>query len=134
MSQSIQNLRARVIRRAYFSAAREGASGQMHGHNYVLEAYVDGPVQADSGMVIGVGALKELLGVVTQRLDHKLLNRDLPEFQKETPTAENLARFCYDLLQRQLAPLPDLTLFKVRLFESEDYWVDYGPHIASEYR
>ena len=78
MSQSHPLEQTRVIRRAHFSAARQGSRpDEVHGHNYVLEAHVQGPIDPLSGMVLGIAELKELLAVTTAQLDHRLLSRDV---------------------------------------------------------
>jgi len=127
------SFKARVIRRAHFSAAYEEPSSKaVHGHNYILEACVEGPIQQGSGMVIGIAELKELLHLTTRKLDHKFLNRDVKELLGFIPTAENLARFCFEDLALNLSSLKHLRLFKVRLYETEDLWVDYSPGPSAE--
>jgi 6-pyruvoyltetrahydropterin/6-carboxytetrahydropterin synthase len=63
-----------------------------HGHNYVLEVSVRGPVDADSGRVVNIGKIEEYVsGKVIQHLDHKDMNRDIPDFQHVVATTENLS-------------------------------------------
>jgi 6-pyruvoyltetrahydropterin/6-carboxytetrahydropterin synthase len=63
-----------------------------HGHNYVLEVSVRGPVDSDSGRVVSIGKLDEYVGrKVIQHLDHKDMNRDIPDFQHVVATTENLS-------------------------------------------
>src|SRR5437016_3493523 len=62
-----------------------------HGHDYVLDVTVDGPVDMH-GLVVNRDALDGLVrSAVLARLDHKNLNADLPEFADLVPTTENLA-------------------------------------------
>ena len=62
-----------------------------HGHDYLLEITVDGPVDPD-GQVVNREALNALVrSQVLTRLDHKNLNADVPEFARSVPTTENLA-------------------------------------------
>jgi 6-pyruvoyltetrahydropterin/6-carboxytetrahydropterin synthase len=62
-----------------------------HGHDYSLEISVEGPLNAD-GMVVDRRALDELVEQrILRLLDHRNLNRDVPEFERLVPTTENLA-------------------------------------------
>ena len=63
-----------------------------HGHNYVVEIAVRGPVDAVTGQVIGRAELDALVKrEVLDRFDHKNMNKDLGEFRSLVPTTENLA-------------------------------------------
>lgn len=100
-----------------------------HGHNYLLEAFFEGRIDAKSGLIINLLDIDDLLKVLTEVLDHKHLNFDVPEFKETIPTSENLARYCFlkleDLRQAKL-PQVDMRLYKVRLFETDDLWVEFG--------
>lgn len=126
------SFQARVVRRAYFCAAYRDHLNQTVGRNYIVEAYVDGPIQADTGMVIGIRELDEVLQLTVRKLDHKYLNSDVPEFAERSPTAENLAQFCYQDMSGYLIPFRHLKLYKIRLYETDDLWIDYGPQIHPE--
>ena len=63
-----------------------------YGHNYRLEVSVEGPVDPESEMVVNLTDLDRILQEeVDAPLDHRNLNRDVPEFANAPPTAENLA-------------------------------------------
>jgi 6-pyruvoyltetrahydropterin/6-carboxytetrahydropterin synthase len=63
-----------------------------HGHDYVLEVGVRGPVDEHSGRVADVAALDRLVeSEILRPFDHRDLNRDVPEFASRVPTTENLA-------------------------------------------
>ena len=63
-----------------------------HGHNYVLEVTVRGPVNSESGRVISIGELDAYVArEVIRDLDHKDMNRDVPDFEELVPTTENLS-------------------------------------------
>lgn len=96
---------------------------EYHGHNYELIVSVTGPVQEDTGYVIDMKFLKDLIAQeVEERLDHKNLNTQVAEFEHLIPTAENIAIVIYDWL---IAKLPfDLNL-KVRLYETPRNFVEY---------
>lgn len=62
-----------------------------HGHDYVLEVSVSGPLDKASGQVVNVQALDRLVAAqVVNDFDHKYLNADVGEFQKVIPTSENI--------------------------------------------
>jgi 6-pyruvoyltetrahydropterin/6-carboxytetrahydropterin synthase len=132
MANSTESITCRVVRRSHFCAALKSADGRLEGHNYILEAYVQGPIQMGSGMVLGVKELEEILLKTTSRLDHKHLNEDVEFFQGKPVTTENLAHFCFFDVKNNLSSFTNLELNKIRLFETDDFWVDYGPNIQSE--
>lgn len=86
-----------------------------HGHNYVVEVVVGGPVDEATGMVMNLVDLdRAVRGKVLDRFDHANLNLDAA-FAAEVPTTENLCRVVYDLL-RDALPL----LERVRVEETEN--------------
>ncbi len=92
-----------------------------HGHNYLLEVTVAGEVDAQTGMVVNLYDLKQVLKQVLEEFDHKHLNLDIPYFKGTIPTTENIA----GVLWKMLAARPEIgTLEKVRLFEDEDLFAE----------
>jgi len=88
-----------------------------HGHNYVVEVVVGGQVDAETGMVVDLVALDEVVGErVTNRFDHANLNFD-PLFAGRVPTTENLSRAIFALLKDAL---PTGELERVRVEETEN--------------
>ena len=87
-----------------------------HGHDYLLEISVEGPVDRD-GQVVNRQALDTLVRQrVLARLDHKNLNSDLPEFVQAVPTTENLATLVQNALAEHWT-LP-ARLARVRISET----------------
>jgi 6-pyruvoyltetrahydropterin/6-carboxytetrahydropterin synthase len=89
-----------------------------HGHNYVLEVSVCGEVDPETGYLIDMKVLKDILRrVVVQDVDHRHLNLEVPWLEGVNPTAENLARTFYE----RIAPeLPEgLRLAAVTVHETE---------------
>lgn len=87
-----------------------------HGHDYVLDVSVEGPVDA-SGQIVGREALDALVErQVLDRVDHRNLNCDLAELRDRVPTTENLASVIEDLLTRKWS-LP-ARLARVRISET----------------
>ena len=71
-----------------------------HGHNYMLEVTVSGPVDEHTGMVCNLVDLDGFVQTaILERFDEQNLNT-LPEFAEMVPTTENLCRVIYDILQR----------------------------------
>ncbi len=88
-----------------------------HGHNYMLEVTVAGEVDRRTGMVVNLFDLKQVLLQVLEEFDHKHLNFDLPYFERQIPTSENIARVLWDKLQAQQEIG---TLRRICLYEDED--------------
>lgn len=95
-----------------------------HGHNYVLETWIEGPVDEETGYVIDLKVLKELVrDEIVERFDHRNLNLDCEEFKTLKPSAENIAIVIWNLLTPKLEPKYKLT---VRLWETENNVVEYN--------
>ncbi len=94
-----------------------------HGHNYELIVQLTGAVDPETGYVMDMKVLGQLVREwVIDRFDHKNLNLDLEEFRDLNPSAENIAMVIYDLLRPQISS--DLVL-KIRLYETERNFVEY---------
>lgn len=94
-----------------------------HGHNYELIVKVVGEPDRETGFVIDLGVLSELIEAnVLKRFDHKNLNLDCSEFANLNPTAENISIVIYNIIREKLDPSLDL---HVRLYETERNFVEY---------
>jgi 6-pyruvoyltetrahydropterin/6-carboxytetrahydropterin synthase len=130
----------RVCRRATFNAAhrlfRKDWSDEknnavfgkcnnpnFHGHNYVLEVWIEGAIDTETGYVIDLKIVKDLIkNEITDRFDHKNLNLDCKEFLNLNPTAENIAVVCWNLLRTELDAKYELS---IKLWETENNLVEY---------
>ena len=94
-----------------------------HGHNYVMEVSVKGKIDPETGMVIDLKRLKDIMRErVIDHVDHRNLNEDVDFLKGIVPTAENLARAFW----QQLAPAIDRgSLYEVALQETEKNSVVY---------
>jgi len=102
---------------------RFGKAMNLHGHNYVLEVTIQGTPAPETGMVMDLKALKDLItDAVLDRLDHKNLNVDVPAFAERLPTPENLAVAIWEFLAPRLT---GCGLYRVRLREDDGTYVDY---------
>lgn len=90
---------------AHFLPDHAGVCAHLHGHSYVLEVTVGGPVGSD-GMVVDFADLGAVVrGLVVDDLDHTLLND-----RWENPTAERAALAIWEILEKRLPTLASLTL------------------------
>jgi len=94
-----------------------------HGHNYDLIVKVVGEPNPDTGYVIDMKELSNLIKQqVLNKFDHKNLNLDTKEFATLNPSAENIAIVIYNLLKEQLDPSLDL---QIKLYETDRNFVEY---------
>ena len=94
-----------------------------HGHNYDLIVQVTGEIDPETGYVMDMKVLSDLIKKeVLNKFDHKNLNLDTEEFKDLNPSAENIAIVIYDKLKPQLNPNFDLN---IRLYETERNFVEY---------
>jgi 6-pyruvoyltetrahydropterin/6-carboxytetrahydropterin synthase len=94
-----------------------------HGHNYTLEVTVKGAVDPTSGFVVDLKQLKDVMSrEVLDALDHRFLNKEVPEFFSKIPTTENLAIVIWQRLAPQLTAAQ---LHRVRVYETADLFVDF---------
>jgi 6-pyruvoyltetrahydropterin/6-carboxytetrahydropterin synthase len=101
-------------------------SPHWHGHNYVLEVTVAGTPDPETGYVLDLGKLKEVLNqAIANKCDHKNLNTDVEFLRGVIPTTENLVIAFW----HELAPLiPAGRLYRVRLYETPRNFAEYfGP-------
>lgn len=94
-----------------------------HGHNYELEVGVTGEIDPETGFVIDLKLLKEL---ITQEIeipfDHKNLNLEVPEFKELNPTVENIATVIWKKLRAKLDASYHIT---IKLYETPRNFVVY---------
>lgn len=94
-----------------------------HGHNYELEIKITGVPDPETGYVMDLKLLSDLVRAkIIERFDHRNLNEDCPEFKTLNPTAENIAIVIYNLLRPEIDKQLDL---QVRLYETERNFVEY---------
>jgi 6-pyruvoyltetrahydropterin/6-carboxytetrahydropterin synthase len=86
-----------------------------HGHNYVFEVTVSGPVDSQTGMIANLSDLDSFVErEVIEPFDQKYMNEDVSDFTASVPTTENLCRAIY----RRLAPFPAARVERVRIEET----------------
>jgi 6-pyruvoyltetrahydropterin/6-carboxytetrahydropterin synthase len=94
-----------------------------HGHNYILDVSVSGPVDERTGYVIDLGALKQLVQrKIIDKVDHRNMNLEVGFMRGVNPTAENIVLACWRVLEPRVTPG---TLTRLRLWETENNYVEY---------
>ncbi len=103
---------------AHFLRNYQGKCANIHGHRWKLGVEVSGEKLNDIGILIDFNDLKRYLKEIADTLDHKVIN-DVPYFQKVNPTAENIAKYSYDLLKESIKKeFPHLSLDFVEVWEA----------------
>lgn len=122
------NAAHRLHNDAFDDATNEKTFGKcnnphFHGHNYELIIKVTGEPDEQTGFVIDLKELSDIIKVnVLKRFDHKNLNLDVAEFENLNPTAENIAITIYNILRPLISNQFDL---QIRLYETERNFVEY---------
>ncbi len=94
-----------------------------HGHNYDLEVTVAGDPPRETGMVIDLKKLADIIEeAVVEEVDHKHLNEDVEFLRGVIPTAENMAIAFWKILAPKIT---EGRLVSIKLFESENNFVEY---------
>ena len=110
-----------------FSAAHsikgyKGDCSHIHGHNYRVEVNIQSDYLNKIGMSLDFRELKRISKKAVGSLDHKNLN-DIEFFRKNNPTAENIAKFLYQIIKRELKG--KVSLYSVKVWETDEYAVTY---------
>ena len=95
-----------------------------HGHNYELIVSVKGEIHPETGFVMDMKILKDLIEIeIEEKFDHKNLNEDVVEFETLNPTAENFSVVIWKKLRSKI----DLNLeLSVTLYETPRNFVTYS--------
>jgi len=133
-------MKVTVYRKAHFNAAHrlynsewsdarnanvfgKCSNPNYHGHNYELEVGVTGNINPETGFVMDMKVLKDLIKQeVEERMDHKNLNEEVSEFASLNPTAENIAVVIWNNLRKHIQD--DLVL-EIKLYETPRNFVVY---------
>jgi 6-pyruvoyltetrahydropterin/6-carboxytetrahydropterin synthase len=134
-------MKVKVSRKAHFNAAHrlyrkdwsfdknnevfgKCNNPNFHGHNYDLIISVTGEIDAETGYVIDMKVLKDIIkSEVEDGFDHKNLNVEVEEFQNLNPTAENISVVIY---QKVKPHLPSHLELEITLFETPRNFVTYS--------
>lgn len=134
-------MKVKVSRKAHFNAAHrlyhpdwdleknDAVFGKcnnpnFHGHNYELVVSVTGEIDPETGFVIDMKVLKDLIkNKIEDAFDHKNLNVEVPEFKDLNPTAENIAVVTWNKLRPHIEIDKEL---EVVLYETPRNFVTYS--------
>tara|TARA_B100001057_G_scaffold495019_1_gene592978 strand:- start:2207 stop:2623 length:417 start_codon:yes stop_codon:yes gene_type:complete len=101
------------------------ANKNWHGHNYTLFVTVEGTVDADTGYVIDLKVLSDIIkNRVVEKMDHKNLNLEVDFMKDIITTAENIAIKIYEELENDIQATGN-NLYSVKLYETENNYVEY---------
>ena len=133
-------MRVTVSRKAHFNAAHrlyrkdwsmeknqevfgKCNNPNFHGHNYDLIVSVTGEIDKETGFVIDVKILSDLIKLhIEDAFDHKNLNLDVPDFENLNPTAENIAVVIWNKLRNHISSENEL---EITLYETPRNFVTY---------
>ena len=94
-----------------------------HGHNYEMEVKVVGEIDPDTGYMIDMKYLKDMIKLhVEDKLDHRNLNLEVEEFQNQNPTCENICILIWKIMSSVLGDKYDVT---IRLYETPRNFCEY---------
>jgi 6-pyruvoyltetrahydropterin/6-carboxytetrahydropterin synthase len=116
-----------IVKKEFSSAhilhGHPGNCKRMHGHNWLVEAEVEGDNTNEIGMVIDFKDIKNNLKEIISSLDHQFLN-DLEPFINENPTAENISKYIYKELSNNINT-DNIKVSKIKLWETSNSAVTY---------
>ena len=100
---------------------------KVHGHNYVLDITITGPINDDSGFIFCMQELKEIVNTnVINKIDHSLIQEDIPWFKGKQPSTENLCLFIWESIVSHVKK--PAILHKIKLRETPTIFTEYyGP-------
>ena len=117
----------------------KGKCENPHGHNYRLRVTLRGRVLDQTGLLCDFVHLKQVMHSVIEAVDHKFLN-DQPPFDTVNPSAENMAKYFYDEIARQMQEAqrrPDASghngaaIWRVDVWETDTTRASYWPEAAA---
>jgi len=100
-----------------------GPDAQVHGHNYKLEVTVTGAIDPETGFVVDLGELSQIVTAnVINKLDHSQFEKDIPWFKDKQPSSENLVIFIWEEISKHLK---SAKLQRIRIVETPTIYTDY---------
>ena len=116
-----------VVKKEFSSAhvlhGHPGDCKRMHGHNWIVEAKVEGNNINKIGMVIDFKDIKNILSDIISKLDHRYIN-DIEPFIDNNPTAENISKYIYKELSKNINT-DNIKVSEIKLWETNNSAVIY---------
>jgi 6-pyruvoyltetrahydropterin/6-carboxytetrahydropterin synthase len=105
----------------------KGRCENVHGHNFRVEAVMEGERLDETGLLVDFIDVKNLMGKIIERLDHVFLN-DIPPFDVKNPSAENIAEYFHQEMSRglQATPVP-VRIREIKVWETDIQSATYRP-------
>lgn len=106
-----------------------GKCENVHGHNYKLQVTIEGDRLDSIGLLVDFVELKRIMHAAIERLDHQFLN-DVPPFDVENPSAENMAKYFYDQIENGLRSAKlevPVRVARVKIWETDVSTATYRP-------
>ena len=106
-----------------------GSDAQLHGHNYALEVTVKGEINSETGFIVDLIHLKDIVNTnIIAILDHSQIEKDILWFKDKQPSSENLVVFIWNKIA---SSLNGAALHRIRLQETPTIKTDYyGPSLS----
>lgn len=101
----------------------EGGCERLHGHNWKVEVFVSGDKLDENGLLIDFREMKDKTEALMEELDHQFLN-ELEPFTTLNPSSENISRYVYEVLSRQLNT-DIIRISKITVWESDSACASY---------
>ena len=100
---------------------------KVHGHNYILDITITGPINQDSGFIFDIQELKKVVNMkVINVLDHSQIQEDITWFKGKQPSTENLVTFIWEQITEHIKD--PAQLYKIKLRETPTIFTEYfGP-------
>ena len=100
-----------------------GLDSKVHGHNYTLEVMVTASVNPETGFIVDLGELSNIVQkYVIDILDHSQFEKEVEWFRNKQPSTENLVQFIWNQIKPRI---PHITLHRIRLHETPTIFTDY---------
>jgi 6-pyruvoyltetrahydropterin/6-carboxytetrahydropterin synthase len=103
-----------------------GPCSRIHGHNWELFVTVEGEVNPETGFVMDLKDLRDLIrNQIISKVDHTYLNEDVDFLRNQLPSTENFAIAIWNILKPKLKDQFGVDLFKIQLYETVNHFVEY---------
>jgi len=92
-----------------------------HGHDYSIEVKLTGDIDPETGMIYSLEDLDKIMKLVIEDLDHKRLDIEVPYFENDQPTGENIAKYIWNKIKLSLSD----KLIHLKLSETSNSYFEY---------
>lgn len=118
-----------IARKSFFSSGLTSPiTGRDHGYNYTLEVFIRGEINSETGLVVNLSHLDELIMKVLSKIDHKNFDKDIRFFFNKKTSLSTIAQYCCQEIEKEIPILKkenlSVELFKIRLYQGSSSWVD----------